>query len=74
MDTTSGLRARRSINSRQITSEATVDPPGLSTRSTAALMLSSLRTSRMYSVSLSEPTSVPVGPVPPLPETMVPTA
>lgn len=45
--------------SRQITSEATAAPPGLSTRSTFALMELSARNLRRYSTIVSDPIPVP---------------
>ena len=63
------------ISSRQITSDATDDPPGLSTRSTIALMLLSSRASRICSTIVSDPRTVPFsGSNLLLPDAMVPTA
>ena len=45
METTTGLLRRASITSRQITSEAVPDPPGLSIRRTMARIESSFRAS-----------------------------
>jgi hypothetical protein len=69
------LVSRVIISSRQITSDAIDDPPGLSTRSTIALIESSSRTRRICSTTVSEPTTVPfTGSNPLSPETIVPTA
>ena len=57
-----------------MTSEATDDPPGLSTRSTTALIDGSSFASWMYSTSVSDPAYVPSGPSPLRPELIVPTA
>ena len=69
-------RAAREIDSsRQMTSEAVDDPPGLSTRSTMARTARSARALRMYSTSESEPTTAPLtGSKPLLPDAMTPTA
>ena len=62
------------ISSRQITSEATDDPPGLSIRTTSAFAPLS-RASRMCSTSESDPSTGPLtGSKPLSPLTMVPTA
>ena len=51
------------------------DPPGLSTRSTIALMDLSARASRMYSTSESDPTTAPLTGSKPLgPELITPDA
>ena len=48
------------VNSRHITSDAEPDPPGLSTRSTIALIESSSRTCWICLTSVSEPTTPPL--------------
>jgi hypothetical protein len=50
-----------SITSRQTTSDAIADPPGLSMRRTIALMESSARALRMYSTIVSDPRTCPDG-------------
>ena len=62
------------ISSRQITSEATDEPPGLSMRTIIALAPLS-RASRICSMIVSEPSTAPfTGSKPLSPLTMVPTA
>ena len=56
---TGSLRAS-TISSRQITSEATDEPPGLSIRSTIALIVSSSLTRRICSTMVSDPTTEPL--------------
>ena len=66
--------SREIDNSRQITSEAVDEPPGLSTRSTIARMDRSARALRMYSTSESDPTTAPLtGSKPLVPELITPT-
>ena len=63
MDTMSGrdgFASRVIISSRQMTSEATDDPPGLSTRITMARIDSSSRICRICSTIVSEPTTAPL--------------
>jgi hypothetical protein len=63
------------ISSRQMTSEATDEPPGLSTRRMIAFTERSSRTSRICSTSESEPTMAPFkGSKRIRPEAIVPTA
>ena len=50
-----GFFSRVSMTSRQITSEAIADPPGLSMRITTARTESSARALRKYSTIVSEP-------------------
>ena len=62
MDATSGrdgLAPRATVSARQITSDATVDPPGLSTLSTTALIDSSSRMRSICSTIVSDPTIAP---------------
>ena len=59
METMTGLLFRASTTSRQITSDAVPEPPGLSTRRTMALMSSSLRASRRRRATVSEPATCP---------------
>ena len=59
METTTGFFFRVSSTSRQITSEAVPEPPGLSTRSTTARTSSSSRASRRDSATVSEPANDP---------------
>ena len=60
MDAITGFALRVSMTSRQITSDAMADPPGLSIRSTIALMELSARALRRYSTSVSEPATWPL--------------
>ncbi len=70
-----GFTARVSINSRQMTSEAIAEPPGLSMRMTTARMELSARTFRSHSTKVSEPSTEPLGPSKlDLPLAIVPTA
>ena len=61
IDAISGFWFFVSSASRQITSEAIADPPGLSTRKTTALIELSPRALRRYSTMVSEPTTPPPG-------------
>ncbi|MNC90236.1 hypothetical protein D3C83_63110 [compost metagenome] len=70
-----GFWSRVIISSRQITSDATDDPPGLSTRRMIAFTELSSRTLRICSTSVSDPRMAPFsGSKPLLPEAMMPTA
>jgi hypothetical protein len=72
---TGRLFSRVIDNSRQITSDAVDEPPGLSTRSTMARIDRSARASRMYSTSESAPTTAPLtGSKPLVPELITPAA
>ena len=76
MDATSGrpgFWSRVIESSRQTTSVAVVDPPGLSMRNTIARTLPSARAERMASTSTFEPATSPFsGSNPPWPEAMRP--
>ena len=70
-----GFASRVIISSRQMTSEATDDPPGLSTRITIARIDSSSRICRICSTIVSEPTTAPLtGSYALLPDAMIPEA
>ena len=68
----SGFMSRVSISSRQITSEAIADPPGLSMRTTIARTVESTRTLRSQSTKVSEPTTPPEPSSALLPDAIVP--
>ena len=76
MDTTTGFAAARArTTSRQIVSEATYEPPGLSTRSTMARTRSSAAAERITAASVSEPIEpATTGPRPLRPRRMAPLA
>ena len=70
-----GLPAARSLTtSRQITSDAVYEPPGLLTRSTTARAPSSAPTARSAAATVSEPIPPPPGPRPLRPCLMAPCA
>ena len=64
METTTGFFFRVSSTSRQIASEATAEPPGLSTRKTTAEIEASSRAAWNHPATVSEPMvwGVPVPP------------
>ncbi len=67
IETTTGLPAARSLTtSRQITSDAVYEPPGLLTRSTTARAPSSAPAARSAAATVSEPIPPPPGPPRPL--------
>ena len=67
IDTTTGLPAARTLTtSRQITSDAIAEPPGLFTRSTTARAPSSAAAARSAAATVSDPIPPPPGPPRPL--------
>ena len=69
-----GLRSRVSMISRQMTSEAIADPPGLSMRRTIARIELSARALRKYSTIVSDPRTRPEAESLLDPELIMPTA
>ena len=76
IDTTTGLPAARTrTTSRQMTSDAVAEPPGLFTRSTTARAPSSAAAARSAAATVSEPIPPPPGPPRPLrPDLIAPCA